>query len=197
MRLQPWILAACLSLGVVGTAQSAHAASLPFSADEAARIDKGDVVVTIGPAQGSLQLYQVAGTVAGTQPQIYRMLTDFNGHAKIFSKVKTSVIQKRLAADHVIVRKDLDLWPLSGKWVLSDTTLKPGQFGYNWKSIDGNVGNQHGSYETQVRNGKSLLVYQIWFDMAKNPLPTAVFNQGQKIALPGVIADCRKAVARY
>ena len=197
VSMRPWILAICVTSGAMAIG-SAQAAPVGLSGSDWAKIDRGEIVVTVGAKDGANQLYQVVGTVGGTQAQVYKMLTDFGAHAQIFSKVKSSVIKKRLAADHVQIYKELNLpWPMNGKTVLSDTTLRPAQFGYDWHTIGGNVGTQRGSYETISRNGKSVLVYKIWYDMATAAMPKMVLDKAQQVALPGMIEDLRKAVSRY
>jgi hypothetical protein len=195
VRQQAWIIASCLALGISGPALAAPAG---ITGAEWAKVDKGEVVIHIGAKQGSYRLYQAVGQVNGKPEQIYRMLTDFEKHTTTFSKVKTSTVQKRLSPTTILLRKDLDLpWPMTGKWNLSEATVKPAQFGYSWKSVDGNVGKQYGSYETITRGGKSVVVYQIWYDMSTSGMPQMIFDQAQRVALPDIIKDLRKAVSRY
>jgi hypothetical protein len=195
VRQQAWIMAACVALGATSPAL---ASSVQLDGSEWAQVDKGEIVIHLGGKSGTYRMYEAVGQVDAKPEQVYKMLTDFDNHASIFSKVKTSKVQKRLSATTVLLRKDLDLpWPMTGKWNLSEATVKPAQFGYSWKSIDGNVGKQYGQYETITRGGKSVVVYQIWYDMATSGMPQMIFDQAQRVALPGLIKDIRKAAPKY
>lgn len=195
MRQQTWILASCLAVGI---ASPALASSVHLSGSEWAQVDKGEVVIHVGGKSGTYRLYEAVGQVDAKPEQVFKMLTDFDNHAATFSKVKASKVQKRLSPTTVLLRKDLDLpWPMTGKWNLSEATVKPAQFGYSWKSIDGNVGKQYGQYETITRGGKSVVCYQIWYDMSSSAMPQMLFDQAQRVALPGIIKDIRKAAPRY
>jgi hypothetical protein len=195
VRQQTWIIASCLALGF---SSPVLAASVQLNGSEWARVDKGEVVIHVGAKQGSYRLYEAVGQVSAKPEQVYRMLTDFEHHAQTFSKVAKSTIQKRLSPTTVLLRKDLNLpWPMTGKWNLSESTVKPAQFGYSWKSVDGNVGKQYGQYEAMTRGGKTVVVYQIWYDMSTSGMPQMIFDQAQRVALPGIIQDIRKAAVRY
>lgn len=176
----------------------AQAAPIGFASGDWAQLDKGQIVTTTGTKQGNFHLYQVAGHIDGGPQRVYRMLTDFNNHASIFSQVKTSSIKKQVNPTTILVHKDLNLpWPMTGKWNLSQTTVRPDIHGYEFESIDGNVGKQKGRYETFERKGKTVVLYQIWYDLSTNPMPKALFDQAQRVALPGILQDLRKAISRY
>jgi hypothetical protein len=195
VQKQAWIIASCLVLGISGPAL---AAPVGMTASEWAKVDRGEVSIHVGAKQGTYRLYQAVGQVAGKPDQVFRALTDFEKHAAIFSKVAKSTIQKRVSPTTVLLRKELNLpWPMTGKWNLSRATVQPATFGYSWKSVDGNVGKQYGQYETITRGGKSVLVYQIWYDLATSGMPEMIFDQAQRVGLPGIIQDIRKAAPRY
>jgi hypothetical protein len=190
-----------LALAAVLSLSPAARALVPVrvSGDQWTKLDKGEIIVSISkPTPDGLRQYQVMGELDAAAPRVWKMLIDFDRHADIFSAVAKSDTRKTLSATRLLNFKELKLpWPINNRWFINDTTLYPDKLAYEWHMTEGNVKTQRGQYDLIPRGAKTLVIYTLYFDPDVAWIPKPLFALAQRVTLPSVIKDTRKAVVRY
>ena len=176
----------------------AAAAPPTVTGSQWSQLDQGQILVTVGPDWHGVRLYEVMGLLDAPVERTWRMLLDIDHYTTVFSAVSQSYVKQRLTPTHLHHYEALRLpWPLVSRWFVNDVNLHPESHSYDWTNLTGNVKEQRGAFYCFPRGNRTLLVYQLYFDPDAPWFPKFLLNIGQRITLPSVIKDTRRAVARY
>lgn len=167
-----------------------------LSAEEFARVERGDIVVNVERSDSAVKHFRVVGQVQASAARTYRAFTDFARYDEIFH-VKDSKILST-AGNTMQVRATLVVpWPIGDRWVINETRLSPDDLSFSFNRIDGTITAYSGEVRIVPRDEERCDVYYVAKADPGIPfLPAWLLNQFQASMLPDTIKHVRAYLKR-
>lgn len=186
-------LAATLLFGAPAHARPAFDA---LTAEETARVERGDIVVNVENAGGAVKHFRVVGMVNASAQRTYEAFTNFAKYDEIFH-VKDSRILKT-DGNVLHVRATISVpWPIGDRWVTNETRLEPESLSFSFNRIDGTIVSYSGHVRAIPKGPDRCHVYYVAKADPGIPfLPAWLLNQFQASMLPDTITHVRSYLKR-
>jgi Polyketide cyclase / dehydrase and lipid transport. len=181
---------------VFGGAAQARPSFDALTAEEAAKVERGEIVVNVENTGGDVKHFRVVGLVNASAQRTYEAFTDFARYDEIFH-VKDSRI---LRADGNVlhVRATISVpWPIGDKWVVNETRLEPETNSFSFNRVDGSISSYSGYVKAIPKGPDRCHVYYVAKADPGIPfLPAWLLNQFQASMLPDTIKHVRAYLKR-
>jgi ribosome-associated toxin RatA of RatAB toxin-antitoxin module len=167
-----------------------------LSAEETARVERGDIVVNVENAGGDVKHFRVVGLVNASAQRTYDVFTNFAKYDEIFH-VKDSRILKH-EGNVMHVRATITVpWPIGDRWVTNETRLEPEALSFSFNRIDGTIVSYSGYVKAVPKGADRCYVYYVAKADPGIPfLPAWLLNQFQASMLPDTIKHVRTYLQR-
>jgi hypothetical protein len=186
-------LAGCLLVGLPAEARPSFDA---LTADEAARVERGDIVVNVESGGGDVKHFRVVGLVHAPPKRTYEVFTDFAKYDDIFYVRNSKILREE--GNLLNVRATIQVpWPIGDRWVINETRLEPDDLSFTFNRIDGSI-LAYSGYVKVVPKGadRSHVYYVAKADPGIPFLPAWLLNQFQASMLPDSIKHVRQYLKR-
>lgn len=182
-----------LTFGAVAQARPAFDA---LSAEDEARVERGEIVVNVEKTDSPLKHFRVVGEVPASARRTYEVFTDFPRYAEIFHLKESKVVREEGNARHVkaIITAP---WPFGDKWVTNETTLSPGDHSFVFERLEGTVTEYVGYVRIEPMGPERCRVFYVAkVDPGIPFMPTWLLNHIQASMLPDTIHHVRAFLKR-
>lgn len=193
--LSALLAAGAMLLAMAGPAQ-AEAFFSNLSADEQAKVDRGEIIVKVEKTDAPLKQFLVVGRFEASAADVFRVFTDYDHYAEIFN-IKDTKILSRLG-NVLNIRATFQLpWPVGERWLINETRLQPERYSFVYKRTEGNIIEYAGSLRILPKSPQACEAYYVAkTDPGIPGIPPWLLNRFQESMLPSSIQSVRDQLKR-
>lgn len=195
LRAVPALLTGALLLLAASPAR-AEAYFGDLSADEQAKVDRGDIIVKVEKTDAPLKHFLVVGRFEASAADVFRVFTDYDNYSAIFNIKDTKVLSR--VGNVLNIRAAFQLpWPIGEKWLINETRLQPERYSFVYKRTEGNILEYAGSLKILPKGPQACEAYYVAkTDPGIPGLPSWLLNRFQESMLPSSIQCVRDQLKR-
>ncbi len=176
----------------------AHAAPTfdALSAEEAARVERGEIVVNVENSGSDVKHFRVVGQVNASARRTFAAFTDFARYDQIFYVKDSRILRNEGNVLHVRATIQVP-WPIGDKWVVNETRVEPDDLSFSFNRVDGSILSYSGFVKAVPKGPDRCHVYYVAKADPGIPfLPAWLLNQFQASMLPDTIKHVRAYLKR-